>query len=348
MPVKRHTLTQLATSRVASRIEPWFKRRSPPTREITLGLKNVYIFLSREGIFYTLLLLIIFVAGINYGNNLVLGLCFLLASLLIVTIHYTFAHLAGLRLKLIDISHAQVDDHIQVRLEVSSQSKQPHRQIRLSFANQALDINAPLSRSAIGRMQSQSLDVVTINQIQAPQVISLWLKADKRGRLSLPRLTVSTVYPLGILQAWSYVFIDGYAWVYPKPLAYEVMAQPFVVSDAEQSASQQNQAGQDDFDQLDSYSAGESLARISWAHVARGQGLLSKRFVDPVGQQQVLDYYQMPAVTHEDKLRQLRFGIDELAQGQVAFRLRLPDGEGTMGQGQNFVQDSLIRLAKTP
>lgn len=331
---------------VAKKIEPWFKRRSPPTRDIRLSLRNVYIFLSREGVLYALLLFITFVAGINYANNMVLGLCFLLASLLVITIHYTFAHLAGLQIKLIDIGNAQVDDKVQVRLQVSSQSKQPHRQVRFSFAQNAFDFKQPLV--APQKNLEPLSDHCIVNQIKEPQIISLWLTADKRGKLLLPRLTVSTVYPLGILQAWSYVFLDGFAWVYPKPLPFELKAKQFVPSDDEQTASLQNQAGQDDFDQLDTYVAGESLARISWAHVARGQGLLSKRFVDSVGQQQLLDYYQMPAVTHEEKLSQLRFGIDEISLSQVAFRLRLPDSEGMVGQGDAFVQDSLLRLAKTP
>lgn len=331
---------------VAKKIEPWFKRRSPPTRDIKLTLKNVYIFLSREGILYALLLLITFIAGINYGNNLVLGLCFLLASLFVTTIHYTFAHLAGLQIKLIDINNAQVGDKVQVRLQVSSQSKQPHRQIRFSFAQNAFDFKQLLRPSS--SVVNELTDYCIVNQIKEPQIISLWLTAKQRGKFILPRLTVSTVYPLGILQAWSYVFLDGVAWVYPRALPFELNATQLVPSDDEQSASLQSQAGQDDFEQLDTYMAGESLARISWAHVARGQGLLSKRFVDSVGQQQLLDYYQMPASMHEAKLSQLRFGVEELSRSQVAFRLRLPDGEGVLGQGQAFVQDSLLRLAKTP
>lgn len=172
----------------------------------------------------------------------------------------------------------------------------------------------------------QSHESITISQIREPQIVELWLPAPKRGRLNLPRLTVSSVYPLGILQAWSYVFLDGYAWVYPARLAYDIKAKQLVISDQMHAASLQNQAGQDDFDQLDSYVPGESLARISWGHGHAGR-LLSKRFVDPVGQEQVLDYYQMPAANHEDKLCQLRFGIDALAQSQDAFRLNYPMGK---------------------
>ena len=100
--------------RLENYLQTWFKRRAPVSRDITLNLRNVYIFLSKEGLLYAFLLIILFVAGINYANNLVLGLCFLLGSLLVVTIHYTFAHLAGLQIKLVDISDTQVGDKVQV------------------------------------------------------------------------------------------------------------------------------------------------------------------------------------------------------------------------------------------
>lgn len=332
--------------RLENYLQTWFKRRAPVSLETTLNLRNVYIFLSKEGVMYAFLLIITFVAGINYANNLVLGLCFLLGSLLVVTIHYTFAHLSGLHIQLVDISDTEVGGKVQVRLQLSSTSRQPHRQIRLSFADNAFDVKQPILATA--KSIAEQSKSVLINQIQTPQIVSLWLPAASRGKLILPKLTVSTVYPLGILQAWSYVFFDGQAWVYPAPLSFEMTASQFVPTDDAQTAALHTQAGQEDFDQLDNYVPGESLARISWAHVARGQGLMAKRFVESVGQQQLLDYYQMPALTHEEKLSQLRFGVDSLTQSHIAFQLRLPDGEGVVGEGQDFRQQCLVRLAKTP
>lgn len=300
---------------------------------------------------YAILLMITFIAGINYGNNLILGLCFFLASLFIVTIHATFSHLSKLQLKLIEVSNTQVGDFVAVVIEVSSQSKRAHRQIRLSFARDVFSYNQPLQptkatvNASLPPIPSQH---ILLNQVKDPTLVTLWLPAKKRGVMHLPRLTVSTVYPLGVLQAWSYVFFEGKSWVYPAPLAYDIQATQLVTSDDEQEYSGQSQAGQDDFDQLDNYMVGETLARISWKHLARGQGLLSKRFVDAVGQEQLLDYYQMPALNHEEKLQQLRYGIDNLSQSHAPFRLRLPDGEGVTGQGLIFEQDSLLRLAKTP
>lgn len=328
----------------------WAQRRVAKTTQTTLNMHNIYIFLSREGVLYAVVIAITFVAGINYANNLVLGLCFLMASLLVITIHYTFAHLANLQVKLIDVQPAQVGDYVEVRIALASAARRPHRQIRVSFGDDDSDLTAPLRPAASTTPNDASQTppaAQTLPQVQAAQVVSLWLPADKRGRLKLPRLTLSTVYPLGILRAWSYVFLDAEGWVYPRALAYDTAAQAFTV-DADAEHANQTQTGLSDFDQLDNYQLGEPLSRISWAHVARGQGLLAKRFAEPVGQQQVLDYYQMPAPTHEERLAQLRYGLDTLQQAQVAYRLRLPDGEGEVGQGAAFYQENLLRLAQTP
>lgn len=325
----------------------WAQRRVPKTTQTTLNIHNIYIFLSREGVLYAVVIAITFIAGINYANNLVLGLCFLMASLLIITIHYTFAHLANLQVKLIDVQPTQVGDYLEVRLQLASASSRPHRQIRISLGDDNRDLTAPLPPNMQVIADQTPTAGQTLSQVQAAQTVRLFLRAEKRGRMALPRLTVSTVYPLGILRAWSYVFLDAEGWVYPRPLAYDTAAQAFSVhADAENA--NQTQVGLTDFDQLDNYQRGESLSRISWAHVARGQGLLTKRFAEPVGQQQVLDYYQMPAPTHEERLAQLRFGLDTLQQAQVAYRLRLPDGEGEFGQGMAFYQENLLRLAQTP
>lgn len=325
----------------------WAQRRVAKTTQTTLNVHNIYIFLSREGVLYAVVIAITFVAGINYANNLVLGLCFLMTSLLVITIHYTFAHLANLQVKLIDVQPAQVGDYVEVRLQLATAARRPHRQIRLSLGDDDSDLTMPLLPNEQDSSSQAPRAVQTLAQVQTAQTVSLWLPADKRGRLKIPRLTISTVYPLGILRAWSYVFLDAEGWVYPRPLAYDTAAQAFTVS-ADAEHANQTQAGQTDFYQLDNYQLGESLSRISWAHVARGQGLLAKRFAEPVGQQQVLDYYQMPAVTHEERLAQLRYGLDTLQQAQVAYRLRLPDGEGEFGQGTAFYHDNLLRLAQTP
>jgi len=156
------------------------------------------------------------------------------------------------------------------------------------------------------------------------------------------------------MRAWSYVYFARSAWVYPKPLAFAWQAQYMTASldDLPVAAHySQHTQGQDDFERLDSYIEGESLARVSWAHVARGQGMLTKHFADPIGVEQVLDYADMPAAHHEQKLAQLAHAAIILGRLGVPFQMQLPHEANSIaiiGQGESFAQACLLRLAKVP
>lgn len=329
------------TRPIKSALGRWFASRAPKSDSATLGLRNVYIFFSREGGLFALLLLITFIAGINYANNLVLGLCFYLASVWLISFHVTFAHVSGLRVRLLEVTMAAAGEPVWVTLQVQSSSGKPSRQIHFEFEQAAEQANTsapPCSQAVIAVLQGE-------------QVIRLPVATNRRGKLVLPRLTISTVYPLGIMRAWSYVYFARPAWVYPKPVAFEHQAQHMAATDAATPVIGQYTQGQDDFDRLDDYVAGESLARVSWAHVARGQGMLTKHFADALGHEQRLDYEDMPAMAHEQKLAQLAYGVITLGEAGVPFTLQLPDHDSktnTIGQGDTFAKACLLRLAKAP
>ena len=189
-----------------------------------------------------------------------------------------------------------------------------------------------------------------VSRLQDEQIIRLAVPTNKRGQLELPRLRIKTVYPLGIMRAWSYVYFARIAWVYPKPLDFDWQTQYSLANTEDLPLGGQHTQGQDDFDRLDSYIEGESLARVSWAHVARGQGMLTKHFSDPIGHEQLLHYKDMPATTHEQKLAQLAYGALTLGQLNVPFKMQLThdnQASNDLGQGETFAQACLLRLAKS-
>lgn len=325
------------------RLERWFAKRAPRADSAQLNLRNVYIFFSREGALFALLLLITFIAGINYANNLVLGLCFYLASVWVISFHLTFAHVMGLKVELLEVSMAEVGQPAWATIKIISHSGKPRRQLRFGF-----DDN---SQNKLRTPET----TVRLTKIVGEQTIKLPITSDQRGKFILPRLIISTVYPLGIMRAWSYVYFATPAWFYPAPLAFDWQDHYVSVrdTDAAQSdcISQINQItqGQGDFEQLDDYIEGESLARVSWAHVARGQGMLSKHFADPTAHELRLDYADMPAAQYEQKMAQLVFALQKSASSDHAFKLLLPNDEtDELGQGQAFIQASLLRIAQAP
>lgn len=343
-------------SAVSGVLARWFAKRAPKSDSATLNLRNVYIFFSREGALFAILLVITFIAGINYGNNLVLGLFFYLVSVWLISFHVTFAHISGLKVDLLDVTTAEVGSAVWVTLQVRNESRQPRRQ--LSFSFEQAKGNKKNRRKRDARSQNQlnlnGETKVLLPRLKDEQIIRLPVMTNKRGQLELPRLRISSVYPLGIMRAWSYVYFARSAWVYPKPLAFDWQAQYMTASvdDLPVGAHySQHTQGQDDFERLDNYIEGESLARVSWAHVARGQGMLTKHFADPIGVEQVLDYADMPAAHHEQKLAQLAHGAITLGKLGVPFQMQLSNeahSVATIGQGESFVQASLLRLAKAP
>lgn len=349
MKVLPHALTQPVSAALAH----WFAKRAPKNDSATLNLRNVYIFFSREGALFALLLVITFIAGINYGNNLVLGLCFYLVSVWLISFHLTFAHISGLQVHLLEVTTAEVGAPIWVTIQLRNESRQPRRQLAFSF-EQHVD---PSPKQRQDNRQDDSkwgIDAnqqVLITRLQDEQIIRLPIPTYSRGQLELPRLQIRTVYPLGIMRAWSYVYFARTAWVYPKPEAFEWQAQYLTANTDDLPTGGQYIQGQDDFERLDNYIEGESLARVSWAHVARGQGMFTKHFADPVGHEQSLDYADMPAAHHEQKLAQLAYGALTLGQLGVPFQMQLPNESptaATIGHGESFANACLLRLAKAP
>ena len=334
-------LPKALTVPITLALSRWFASRAPKSDSATLNLRNVYIFFSREGMLFLVLLVITFIAGINYGNNLVLGLCFYLVSVWLISFHVTFAHISGLKLQLLEVTMVEAGAPAWVTLQLRSESRQPRRQLLFDF--ESLDNQK--------KKHADSQHSVLVARLQGEQIIRLPVQTNARGQLELPRLKIKTVYPLGIMRAWSYVYFARTAWVYPKPEAFDWQAQYAVASAEDLPVGGQHRQGQDDFERLDNYVEGESLARVSWGHVARGQGMLTKHFADPVGHEQTLDYADMPAAQHEQKLAQLAYGVVTLGQLGVPFNMRLPSdmpSAAMVGEGDGFAQACLLRLAKAP
>lgn len=346
-------LPKAFTDPITSAVNHWFASRAPKSDSAKLNLRNVYIFFSREGMLFAVLLVITFIAGINYGNNLVLGLCFYLISIWLISFHVTFAHISGLQVRLLEVTMAEAGAPVWVTLQLNSESRQPRRQLLFSFEQPDKKVDQKTNKKANKKIKASADDQysVLVTRLQGEHVIHLLVQTYNRGQLELPRLKIKTVYPLGIMRAWSYLYFARSAWVYPKPEVFDWEAQYSAANLEDLPIGGQYRQGQDDFERLDNYIEGESLARVSWGHVARGQGMFTKHFSDPVGHEQTLDYADMPAAHHEHKLAQLAYGAMTLGQLGVPFKMRLANeapSAAAMGEGDGFAQACLLRLAKAP
>lgn len=304
------------------------------------GVSNVFVFVSRQGLLFLLLLFVTFATGTNYANNLILGLFFYLLSLGLVCAVLTFLQLSSLRIELQKTALGQAGGLIWVELAITSHSKTPSRQVRLSFYEDNVTPPEGLSDSDKTRFLRER--AVVLSSVKEAVSVCLPVIADKRGQVVLPKLRLSSTYPLGVVKAWAYGRFVSHAYAYPTPKMPPSVAMGV---NASSGAGQATQSGQSDFDKLDSYQAGESLARVSWGHLARGAGMLTKQFADGVATSSVLDYADMPASDHEGKLSQLCYLVKNT---KPPFALHLPSHKGQAGFDDAFIQQCLLYLAKEP
>lgn len=319
----------------------FFASRVKRSDDMTFGIRNVYIFFSRQGLLFGALLITTFITGINYGNNLVLGLCFYLFGVWLLTVFYTFVQVSALHVRLVEVALAQSGSIGWATLEISSRSAKPSRQIFLGFQQPTTE-----SLSSENKAILETSGSVVLPYVDKPVLVRLPICANQRGRMTLPRLEVHSVYPLGVMKAWTYAYFERPMWVYPSPVTFEWQNNKKSTPSDGNEWSNIGVVGQSDFDSLTEYVAGESLARVSWSHVARGAGMLTKRFADSVGREWVIDYQDMPSAHHDGRLGELTFAVLQMKNAQMPFMLNLPSGAGELGQGDEFVNECLLRLAK--
>lgn len=277
----------------------WLERRIPIEDEIVLDQRRIFIFLTRLGVLYCVLLLALFVGGLNYGNNLLLGLAFLLAGVMFVAVFYTYRNLAGLAVRGVEALSAHVGEPVEFVLRLRSESGRDYY---------ALNIDWLETKEVIARCGEE-------------QDVRFLLHSARRGYWHPPRLKLESRFPLGLLRAWTWLDPGLSALVWPAPIRGDLPLQSGVDTAA---GAARPVPGYEDFALLREYQPGNPLQHISWPHFARGQGLQVKTFETLQMQGEVLDYDGYPGLDQETRLSRLCYWVIKFSESGQRFGLRLP------------------------
>lgn len=290
------------------RFERWLNRRVPNNFQHKLSNRNIFIIPTRFGFSYLFFVVLLFLLGTNYQNNIILLISYLLASLFITVMLHSFYNFSQLTFSSKAKQTGFAKQVIQYPIMVTGHKT--HFDINFQFVN----TQKKAERVKLEQCGSQSV-----------AVLLPWF-AKQRGVYSLGRVKVFSEYSFGLFISWSLLDFSHEAIVYPEPKKLSSNQKHLIGvnnDDKEEGVVTQKTLSGDDFSDLKNFVIGESQARIAWKQLARGQGKFSKDYQSHQGRLPWLKLSNMPSTNIETKLQFLCFLILEYTQNKQKFGLLL-------------------------
>ena len=288
---------------------------------IELRARRIFILPTRAGWAFAALVLILLLGAVNYDNNLIFGLCFLLTALGLVAMLHTHRNLAHLQLRSGQGRPGFVGDRLGYRLWLRPGDDRPRYAVELRTSA------GPPALTHVGRSGTD---------------IWLYRAPKRRGRQRLGPVTVGSCVPLGLFYAWSYLELAHSELAYPAPAP----SGPPPPDRAQGELLRGDlDPGNEDFRGLRNYRPGDSLRHVHWKAVARGQAPLTKEFGAAGAPDCWIDFSAAPEPDTEARLRRLSRWVLEAERAQRGYGLRLPGLELPPARGTGHRARCLAALA---
>jgi uncharacterized protein (DUF58 family) len=306
------------------RFERWVMRGQRPAREpVRLTRRRIYILPTGQGYAFATLLLLLFLWSINYSNSMGFAFTFLLAAVALNSMWQAHDNLLGL---VVDCSGAEpvfAGQEAQFAFRLENPDSRPRYGIALQWRDQPPRYtDLPASGAA---------------------VVTLAVLAERRGWLRTGRVRVLTRYPLGLLQAWSWVEFEQACLVYPQPRGRRPL--PAALSGSAGVGLGDQGLGSEDYAGFRLYALGDSPRRIAWKAATRGGPLLVKQFTDQARPELWLDWRLLGIDSVEPRLAQLCQWVLKAEGEGRRYGLLLPGARIAPAQGDAHRRRCLEALA---
>lgn len=301
-----------------------FRWRSDGTGPLRLGQRRVFIIPSRGGLLFALALTLMLIGAINYNLALGHALVFLLASLGVVGMIHTFRNLFDLVITPGRCTPVFAGEIAHFPFKLSNERNSP----RLALELEA-EAGKPVITSIAGKADTN---------------INIPLSAANRGWLELPRVRLSSRYPLGLFTAWAYLQPAMRCLVYPRPIASPLPP----ASPSTAGGEHGGDSGQEDFAGFRLRQPADSPRHVAWkASIRDPEGpLLIKRFAGGGQVELQLDWQLTdPALSNEARISLLTSWVLTAEAADIRYGLRLPNLEVSPDRGEQHWRSCLESLA---
>ena len=319
-------------SRLRQRWQAWWQSRQPPADTHQTTQRNVYIVPTWAGVAFCGTLGVLLLASINEQLSLGYALTFALTGAGLASMHTTHANLRGLQMDLKAPEGVHAGDEFALELRLHNPGS----------ARFGIAVSAQLGS---GATEPAWVDVPALGHA----VVRLRLPAVKRGLRELPRLIVTTRFPLGFFRAWTYWRPASRVWVYPRAEAMPAPFPPQAEAGAGDAASTRQSVSGTDFSGVRSYRRGDSMKQILWRKSAlaleQGSSPWVRETEAPLARDLWLDWRDTQGRDVETRLSRLTAWVLAAERLGQPYGLRLAGPEIAPSLGSSHRQACLQALA---
>jgi len=282
------------------------------------------------------ILLCMLLAAVNYSNNLVYAVLYLVGSLSFISIFHTWRNLASLRVEHVRVHPAFAGEDVQMDIYLSAPAKIPVYGLHFArLGDEAGSSHRPVPLTLRGERTCR----VLAGDSRSVEVV---FPSTRRGMYRFETLLVKSSYPFGLFSANFRVPIDAVYFIYPQAKGKDTWPDLHPSGD---NGSPFSQKPGDDFAGVRAYMPGESLRHVDWKAYARGRPLSVKQFTGGDGQELWLDAAEMTRVPLEERLSQLALWVVNAEKAEIPYALKLGRTSLSLGLGPEQARRALEVLA---
>lgn len=324
------------------RLAEWFGRRHGiEDGDVALDHRRIFILPTRTGMVFWGVIAVLLIGSINFGLQLGYLLTFTIVGMALTSLYQTHRNLAGLVLRGQGVSPVHAGDVVGFELTVVNPVLADRYALNFSFMLPARRWRVP-QKAHEEPMPGSWVDLPAGSSAR----VRVALPTRRRGLRQCPRIRLSTRFPFGLWEAWSYFQPALSTVVYPAP---ESDAPPLPSASAGEGEASAAVAGGDEFSGVRPYRPGDPRKMIAWRLAARSDELTVRFFESSAAGDIELDFERLPPrLGVEERIARLTRWVLMAEAGHAGYALNLPGGAIGPGHGPEHAARCLQALALFP
>ncbi|QLI80115.1 DUF58 domain-containing protein [Chitinibacter fontanus] len=298
-------------------------RHPTETGRIRIRHQRLYILPTLYGLGFALIALTMLIGALNYQLSLGFFFSFLLIGIGHAILLRSYANLLGLQLSAGNAVGVFAGENVYFPITLHNEKVQARYGVQLHTMSQE-----PVDCHIEGLTH---------------QLVALPINTLRRGKLKIPRLTISSRMPMGLFRCWTYVNLDSEVLIYPQP---ELNPPPLPEQGNISQGRKKLLSGNDDFAGLREFQRGDARHDIAWKQSARSEKILVRQQQSTQGATLWLSWDDIEGLALEAKLSRLTAWVLQAQALNRPYGLALPTLAISPGHGQDHLQRCLCALAE--